>query len=64
MGSTFSVMGLSLQAFEFWWKALRIRPTFWDALVRYQVQLRLHVFMNPPTGQYARRDPRVEPLEG
>ena len=33
MGSTFKVMGLPVQAFEFWWKALRIQPTFWDVLV-------------------------------
>jgi protein O-GlcNAc transferase len=34
MGSTFKAMGLIVQAFEFWWKALHIQPTFWDALVR------------------------------
>lgn len=34
MGSTFKDMGLPIQAFEFWWKALRTQPTFWDVLVR------------------------------
>ena len=33
MGSTFKVMGLMVQAFEFWWKALHTQPTFWDVLV-------------------------------
>jgi hypothetical protein len=33
MGSNFMVMGFTVQAFEFWWKALRIQPTFWDVLV-------------------------------
>lgn len=33
MGSTLKVMGLTVQAFEFWWKALRTHPTFWDVLV-------------------------------
>ena len=33
MGSTFKVMGLVVQAFEFWWKALHTQPTFWDVLV-------------------------------
>ncbi|KAF9645150.1 hypothetical protein BDM02DRAFT_3189965 [Thelephora ganbajun] len=32
MGSTFKVMGLTVQAFEFWWKALHIQPALWDAL--------------------------------
>lgn len=34
MGSTLKMMGLPVQAFEFWWKALHIQPTFWDVLVR------------------------------
>lgn len=34
MGSTFKVMGLTVQAFEFWWKALHTQLTFWDVLVR------------------------------
>lgn len=32
MGTTLRAMGLTVQAFEFWWKALRIQPTFWDVL--------------------------------
>lgn len=33
IGSTFKAMGLTVQAFEFWWKALHILPIFWDVLV-------------------------------
>ena len=38
MGSTFKAMGLPVQAFEFWWKALHAQPTFWDVLVRVKMQ--------------------------
>ena len=34
LGSTLKEKGLLVQAFEFWWKALRIQPTFWAVLVR------------------------------
>jgi hypothetical protein len=32
VGSTLKEMGLLVQAFEFWWKALHIQPTFWAVL--------------------------------
>ncbi|CAL1695844.1 unnamed protein product [Somion occarium] len=32
MGTTSRMLGENDQAFEWWWKALRIHPTYWDAL--------------------------------
>lgn len=64
MGSTFMVMGLPIQAFEFWWKALRTQPTFWDVLVRSERRAVPCRSSNPPTGQHAHYDPWVEPLGG
>jgi len=50
MGSTFKVMGLPIQAFEFWWKALRTQPTFWDVLVRTTRSVISRCSWDPLTG--------------
>lgn len=34
IGTTLRMLGKNEQAFEWWWKALRIRPTYWDIFVR------------------------------
>lgn len=64
MGSTFKAMGLIVQAFEFWWKALHIRPTFWDVLVRIWCGVVSWCLRNAPAGQYARGNPWIKPLGG
>ena len=33
LGTTFKALGQEDQAYEWWIKALRIRPTYWDAMV-------------------------------
>lgn len=41
LGTTLKVLGQEDQAYEWWIKALRIRPTFWDAMVS-QAHVRLY----------------------
>ena len=33
IGTTMKALGQTEQAYEWWWKALQLRPTYWDALV-------------------------------
>ncbi|OJT15839.1 hypothetical protein TRAPUB_3437 [Trametes pubescens] len=33
IGTTMKALGQTDKAYEWWWKALQIRPTYWDALV-------------------------------
>lgn len=64
IGSTFKGMGLPIQAFEFWWRALRTQPTFWDVLVRTERSVTPFCSSTPSIGQHAHCDPRIEPLGG
>lgn len=33
IGTTMKAMGRTDQAYEWWWKALQLYPTYWDATV-------------------------------
>lgn len=38
IGTTYKAMGQEDLAYEWWWKALQIRPTYWDAMVGPDMQ--------------------------
>lgn len=33
IGTIMKALGDHNQAYEWWWKAIRVRPTYWDAIV-------------------------------
>lgn len=33
VGATMKALGRNEQAYEWWWKAIQTRPTYWDATV-------------------------------
>ena len=34
IGTTMKALSRNDQAYEWWWKAIQLRPTYWDAIVR------------------------------
>ncbi len=41
IGTTMKALGQTEKAYEWWWKALQLRPTYWDALVSTGLSLML-----------------------
>lgn len=37
IGTTLKAMGRYQEAEAWWWKAIRLRPIYWDAMVRYLI---------------------------
>lgn len=37
LGSIMETLGRNYEAYEWWWKAVQLRPNYWDALVRLQL---------------------------
>lgn len=38
-GTTLKAVGETQQAIDWWWKAVHMKPTYWDAVVRFKLKL-------------------------
>lgn len=53
-GAAMQASGRLDQAYEWWWKAIRARPTYWDAIVRESIQRLTQMAHSIFEGQFAR----------
>ena len=47
-------LGRNDQAYEYWWKAIQLQPTYWDAIVCLNFLFSTWQFDQTHVGQYAR----------
>ena len=56
IGTTMKALNQTEKAYEWWWKALQIRPTYWDALVSLFPHCMPDVVNLTMAGQHPRHD--------